>query len=32
MIGNITPHLPDRLTAYLRPGAPGMLVAAGADG
>ena len=32
MIGNITPHLPEKLTAYLRPGAPGLLLTSGADG
>ncbi len=32
MIGNITPHLPEKLVAYLRPGAPGLLLTAGADG
>ncbi|MBM3390374.1 MAG: hypothetical protein FJY34_00140 [Betaproteobacteria bacterium] len=32
MIGNITPHMPEKLTACLRPGAPGLLLTAGADG
>lgn len=32
MIGNITPHMPEKLVAYLRPGAPGLLLTAGADG
>lgn len=32
MIGNITPQLPEKLVAYLRPGAPGLLLTAGADG
>lgn len=32
MIGNITPRMPDRLVAYLRPGAPGLLLSSGADG
>ncbi|HMM53989.1 MAG TPA: pyridoxamine 5'-phosphate oxidase family protein [Candidatus Desulfobacillus sp.] len=32
MIGNITPRLPEKLVAYLRPGAPGLLLTAGADG
>ncbi len=32
MIGNITPHLPEKLVAYLRPGAPGLLLTSGADG
>ncbi len=32
MIGSITPHMPEKLVAYLRPGAPGLLLTAGADG
>ncbi len=32
MIGNITPQLPEKLVAWLRPGAPGLLLTAGADG
>ncbi len=32
MIGNITPRLPEKLVATLRPGAPGLLLTAGADG
>ena len=32
MIGNITPHMPEQLADYLRPGAPGLLLTAGADG
>ncbi|MBI4990106.1 MAG: pyridoxamine 5'-phosphate oxidase family protein [Rhodocyclales bacterium] len=32
MIGNITPQMPDKLVACLRPGAPGLLLTAGADG
>lgn len=32
MIGNITPHMPEKLAAYLRPGAPGLLLTSGADG
>jgi hypothetical protein len=32
MIGNITPHLPEKLVAHLRPGAPGLLLTSGADG
>ena len=32
MIGNITPHMPEKLVACLRPGAPGLLLTAGADG
>lgn len=32
MIGNITPQMPEKLVAYLRPGAPGLLLTAGADG
>lgn len=32
MIGNITPHMPEKLKAYLRPGAPGLLLTAGSDG
>ena len=29
---NITPHMPEKLAAYLRPGAPGLLLTSGADG
>jgi hypothetical protein len=32
MIGNITPQMPEKLVACLRPGAPGLLLTAGADG
>ena len=32
MIGNITPNLPEKLVGYLRPGAPALLLSAGADG
>ena len=32
MIGNITPQMPEKLVAYLRPGAPGLLLTSGADG
>lgn len=32
MIGNITPTLPEKLFGYLRPGAPGLMLTAGADG
>lgn len=32
MTGNITPTLPEKLFGYLRPGAPGLLLTAGADG
>jgi hypothetical protein len=32
MIGDVTPQLPEALLAYLRPGAPGLLLTAGADG
>ena len=32
MIGNITPNLPEKLVGYLRPGAPALLLTAGADG
>lgn len=32
MIGNITPHMPEKLVAWLRPGAPGLLLTSGADG
>jgi hypothetical protein len=32
MIGNITPQMPEKLVAYLHPGAPGLLLTAGADG
>ena len=32
MIGNITPQMPEKLVGYLRPGAPGLLLTAGADG
>lgn len=32
MIGSITPQMPEKLVAYLRPGAPGLLLTAGADG
>lgn len=32
MIGNITPTLPEKLSGYLRPGAPALLLTAGADG
>ena len=32
MIGNITPHMPEKLVGYLRPGAPGLLLTSGADG
>ena len=32
MIGNITPHMPEKLVACLRPGAPGLLLTSGADG
>ena len=32
MIGKITPQMPEKLVAYLRPGAPGLLLTAGADG
>ena len=32
MIGNITPQMPEKLVAYLRAGAPGLLLTAGADG
>lgn len=32
MIGNITTELPEKLVGYLRPGAPGLLLTAGADG
>lgn len=32
MIGNITPQMPEKLVAWLRPGAPGLLLTAGADG
>jgi hypothetical protein len=31
MIGNITPTLPEKLFGYLRPGAPGLMLTAGAD-
>ena len=31
MIGNITPQMPEKLVAYLRPGAPGLLLTSGAD-
>ncbi len=29
---NITPHMPEKLVGYLRPGAPGLLLTSGADG
>lgn len=32
MIGSVTPHLPEKLVGYLRPGAPALLLTAGADG
>jgi hypothetical protein len=32
MTGNIPPLMPDRLVAFLRPGAPGLLLTAAADG
>lgn len=32
MTGNITPTLAERLIAYLRPGAPGLMLTTGADG
>jgi len=32
MIGNITPQMPEKLVAYLRPGAPGLLLTSGSDG
>lgn len=32
MIGKVTPTLPQRLVSYLRPGAPALLLTAGADG
>ena len=32
MIGNITPHMPEKLVANLRPGAPGLLLTSGAAG
>jgi hypothetical protein len=32
MIGKITPQMPEKLVAWLRPGAPGLLLTAGADG
>lgn len=32
MIGNITPDMPEKLVGWLRPGAPGLLLTAGADG
>lgn len=32
MIGNITPNMPEKLVAWLRPGAPGLLLTSGADG
>lgn len=32
MIGNITLHMPEKLVAHLRHGAPGLLLTAGADG
>ena len=32
MIGNITPTLPEKQFGYLRPGAPGLMLPAGADG
>ncbi len=32
MIGSITPQMPEKLVAHLRPGAPGLLLTAGADG
>jgi hypothetical protein len=32
MIGNITTELPEKLVDYLGPGAPGLLLTAGADG
>lgn len=32
MIGSVTPNLPARLVGYLRPGAPALLLTAGADG
>ena len=32
MIGSITPQMPEKLVGYLRPGAPGLLLSAGADG
>jgi len=32
MIGSITPQMPEKLVGYLRPGAPGLLLTAGADG
>lgn len=32
MIGNITPQMPERLLAYLKPGTPGLLLSCGADG
>lgn len=32
MIGNVTPNLPQKLIGYLRPGAPALLLTAGADG
>ena len=31
MIGNITPQMPEKLVACLRPGAPGLLLTSGAD-
>lgn len=32
MIGSVTPNLPANLLGYLRPGAPALLLTAGADG
>ena len=32
MIGSVTPNLPAKLLGYLRPGAPALLLTAGADG
>lgn len=32
MIGSVTPNLPQKLVGYLRPGAPALLLTAGADG
>lgn len=32
MIGSVTSNLPERLVNYLRPGAPALLLTAGADG
>jgi hypothetical protein len=32
MSGNITSQLPEKLVAYLRPGAPGLLLSTGQDG